>query len=405
MSFAIAAWLALAPAGAVERVGVAWHDQATAERAVQQRLSATVAEALGVLERSLIIDAVREAQRVEAYRLEPVDAREISDLQARVDLAVAQFRAGDLRAASTQAALVLDRLRRSPHLPGASSMAWQLHVLQGRIAWTNADDAATEAAWAAAVAVDPTATLSSREVPPDVIASYEKTRGSVVAGRDRWAPPPIEGALEGAQVEIDGVSGLRAVPPGEHFVVVRWPGAEAQAAAVSSTPMVLTAPEVLVPDGLPATRVDADAICDRLDLDVLVFARMREGRLGLQAYACGGSFSAPWYSPGPAEAQAGWSALVEDPWAPEAFEQPRGVLLDEAPWPEPEPDPQPAMEDVPPGPVEPEPVGPVARPWFRRPWVWVVAGVVVGGAVATGVGLGLREPTSSVVVTDDFLRP
>ena len=372
---------------------------------MQPRLRATVAEALGVLERDLIIDAVREAQRVEAYRLEPVDAREISDLQARVDLAVAQFRAGDLRAATTQSALVLDRLRQSPHLPGASSMAWQLHVLQGRIAWTNADDAATEAAWAAAVAVDPTATLSSREVPPDVIASYEQTRTSIIAGRERWATPVLEGSLLGAQVEIDGVAGMRDVPPGEHFVVVRWPGAAAQAAAVGTVPMVITAPEVVVPDDLPTTRVQADSICDRLGLDVLVLARMREGRLGLQAYDCGGSFSAPWYSPGPAEAQAGWAVLVEEPWAPGTFAEPRSVLLDDAPWPEPEPEPASRVEDAAPGPVDPAAPSPVARPWYRRPWIWVVAGVVVGGAVATGVGLGLREPTSSVVVTDEFLRP
>lgn len=376
------------------------------EATAQQRLAEAVADVYGVPAQQVLQDAIVQARRLEAHRLPPDAAREISDLQARVDLAVAQFRAGDLPSAATQADVVLDRLRQRPGLPMAASMAWQLHVLHGRIAWTRADDAATEAAWRSAIAVDPTAQLSGREVPPDVIRSYESVRAQVLAERARWETPTFAGAsVQGAQIEIDGVGGLRPVPPGEHFVVVHWPGARARAAMFDGSPIPLPEPDVVVPPALPRDESAAESICDRLQLDVLVMARIRDGRLGVQAYACGGDFGEPWYSEGPTD-DGGTLGLLEGGWEPQRFGQERGVLLDPQPWPEPEPEgpDEPTLTPTP-GPGPGPDVVPPPKPWYRRAWVWVLVGGVVAGAVTTGVVLGTREPTSSVVVTDDFLRP
>jgi len=378
------------------------------EPAQRQRLARAIGNAVGVPPEQVLQDAITQARHLESYRLPSDAAREISDLQARVDLAAAQFRAGDPQAAASQADVVLDRLRQRPGLPMASSMAWQLHVLRGRIAWMQADDEATESAWRAAIAVDPEAVLSSRESPPDVVASYEAVREQVLSERSAWRSPTFEGFSEaGAQIEIDGVGGARPVPPGEHFVVVHWPGAAMQAAVFDGGPIVLEVPEVTLPAALPRTQDAAEQVCDRLDLDVLVLARLRDGRVGVQAYACGGDFGAPWYSEGRSDAPLALDSLLEENWDPQGFEQERGVLLDTAPWPEPEP------EFVPPPETRLAGSGlstiaddiPARKPWFRRAWIWVVVGGVVAGAVTTGVVLGTREAPSSVVVTDDFLRP
>lgn len=378
------------------------------ELADQQRLARSIGNAMGVPPEQVLQDAIVRARHLESYRLPSDAAREISDLQARVDLAAAQFRAGDPQSAGSQAEVVLERLRQRPGLPMASSMAWHLHVLRGRIAWTQADDEQTESAWRAAIAVDPEATLSGREVPPDVIASYESIREQVLAERSAWRSPTFEGFSEaGAQIEIDGVAGARPVPAGEHFVVVHWPGAAPQAAVFDGAPIALEVPEVTVLAALPTTADAAEQVCDRLDLDVLVMARVRQGRIGVQAYACGGSFGDPWYSEGQSDEAEALVSLSEADWDPQSFEEQRGVLLDLAPWPEPEPErvpvPEPrlARADPPGGADDLAP----AKPWFRRAWIWVVVGGVVAGAVTTGVVLGTRETPSSVVVTDDFLRP
>ena len=376
--------------------------------AAQQRLAREVGDALGVPPEQVLEDAIVLARRLEAHRIPRDAAREISDLQARVDLAVAQFRAGDLPAASAQADVVLDRLRLRPGLPMASAMAWRLQVLRGRIAWTRADDAATEASWRAAIAVDPQAQLSGREVPPDVIASYEAVRARVLAERSAWATPRFEGvSLEGAEVEIDGIGGLRPVPPGEHFVVVHWPGAAPAAAVFDGRPIAMEEPEVVVPADLPRTRAAAQRVCERLDLDVLVMARIRGGRLGVQAYACGGDFSEAWYSEDPVAYDDALAGLSTADWDPGGFARNRGVLLDPAPWPKPEPElamgPEPFVGPAP-RPAGPD-GGPAPKPWFKRAWIWVVAGTLVAGAITTGVVLGTRDPASSVVVTDEFLQP
>lgn len=371
-------------------------------------MAAAIGNAMGVPPEQVLQDAIVRARHLESYRVPADAAREISDLQARVDLAAAQFRAGDPQAAASQADVVLERLRQRPGLPMASSMAWQLHVLRGRIAWTQADDAQTESAWRAAIAVDPHAKLSGREVPPDVIASYESVREQVLSDRSTWRSPTFEGFSEaGAQIEIDGVGGTRPVPPGEHFVVVHWPGAAIQSAVFDGGPIVLEVPEVTLPAALPKSQDAAEQVCDRLDLDVLVLARVRDGRVGVQAYACGGDFGAPWYSEGRSDAPQTLDSLLEADWDPQGFEQERGVLLDAAPWPEPEPERVPPPEtllaraDPPDGTDDLTP----RKPWFRRAWIWVVVGGVVAGAVTTGVVLGTREVPSSVVVTDEFLRP
>lgn len=65
------------------------------------------------------------------------------------------------------------------------------------------------------------------------------------------------------------------------------------------------------------------------------------------------------------------------------------------PEPPPMPDP-PAEEEVPPGMLDetevPEDNVGEDRPWYRTWWFWTITGVVVAGAVTTGIVVGTRDP-------------
>ena len=101
---------------------------------------------------------------------------------------------------------------------------------------------------------------------------------------------------ESFAVEIDGVPGQRPVPPGEHLVVVRRPGVPAMGGvAHTDAPWPLPDAEPVLRPGLPADREGAERICTSAELDVLVLARWRDDRLGLQRYACGEGFEPAWY--------------------------------------------------------------------------------------------------------------
>lgn len=52
-----------------------------------------------------------------------------------------------------------------------------------------------------------------------------------------------------------------------------------------------------------------------------------------------------------------------------------------------------------PVPIEAPP--PTAPPWWQEPWPWVIAGIVVAGGIAAGIGAGYQEPAP--VIQRDFV--
>jgi hypothetical protein len=251
------------------------------DAAVRQRLAQEVARELGVEAEQVTADAIALAQRLVAHTVDPEDARGLADLAGRLEAAAALFRGGELDLARQQAGAVLQQLRRNPELPGAATLAWDAHVLFARIEWTAGDTAAAEAALRRAVVMDPEAELSTRRVPPDLAERYEQERAAILARRDTWVRPELGVDLRGAQVELDGRIGMRPLPPGEHFVVVRWPGTPPAAGILGGRlPLALARPQTRIGSGLPVRAPQAQRICDTLELQQLVLARVRAGRLG-----------------------------------------------------------------------------------------------------------------------------
>jgi hypothetical protein len=380
-----------------ERVGVAWHSQATVDAATRQRLAQEVARELGVEAEQVIPDAIPQAQRLVAHEVDPDDARDLADLSGRLEAATALFRGGELQLARQQARAVLEQLRRAPDLPGAAGLAWQTHVLFARMEWTAGDPAGAAEALRRAVALDPDAELSTRRVPPDLAELYEAERATTLSGRAEWIQPSLGIDLRGAQVELDGRIGMRPLPPGEHFVVVRWPGTPPASGVVGgNTPLQLTRPRTRVGGALPVRVASAERICEVLELRQLLLARVRDGRLGLQAYRCGSGYGEAWYSDEGADDAATWGgvgvAMAVD--APQrAFRRKRSPLLDRTPWPETTP--RVASRDG--GGKEGTRVDePPKKPWYRRAWIWVLVGGVVVAGVTTGAVLGTREPDREI---------
>lgn len=387
----------VAPPSGEGRVGIAWHAQATVDAATRQRLADEVARELGLEPELVIDDAVRLAQRVVAYTVSRDDAHDVADVAGRLEAATALFRGGELDLARQQASAVLDQLRRAPHLPGAAGLAWQAHVLLARIEWTAGDTAEAQAALRRAAVLDPEADLSTRRVPPDVVELYDTERAAILDARASWARPALDVDLRGAQVEIDGRIGMRPLPPGEHFVVVRWLGSPPAAGVVSGKgPLQLQRPPRRIASGLPVQARDAERVCDELRLEQLVLARVRDGRLGLHAYRCDHGYGDVWYADEGASEAATWSGVEAalDLAAPDrAFRARRSPLLDRKPWP----------VTTPPKVASGRGEGTdgtadttTKKPWYRRAWVWVLIGSVVVAGVTTGAVLGTREPDRQV---------
>ena len=356
--------------------------------AAQQRLQSEVAAARGVEADAVLLDAQRRAQRQVAHALTEDDARDSADLAGRLQAATALFRGGELALARQQASAVLEQLRRAPHLPGAARLAWQTHVLFGRISWTSGDTEQAEGALRRAVILDPDASLSTRRVPPDIAALYQAQREAVLADRGSWKRPELGVDLDGAQVELDGRAGMRPLPDGEHFVVVRWLGAPAAAAMLRpAAKPELTRPAAKIISGLPIRGPQAQRICDELELGELVLARVRGGRLGLQAYRCGEGFGAVYYSDETIRDDAAWSGVAVAVGG-DTFAGKRSPLLDRDPWPKSRPETAEAAT----GPIDGGPPDTPKKPWYKRAWIWVIVGAVVVGAVTTGAVLGTRKP-------------
>jgi len=362
-----------------DAIGIVWHEQATVTPAIQQRLAQSWSREGAP---AVVVDARARARARIAMELDLARAQEIVRYDSMLADAIAAYRAGEIDDARARLKVLLEAIAADPVVPGAVRVAWRAHVLRGQLAFTEGDLDEQDAALDAAVALDPEARPSTRELPPAVVEAYSRRQAEVISGAASWPELKIE-VESGTSfvVEIDGIVGRRPVPPGEHLVVVRRPGISPVGMALRtgvpwSVPAVA---EALVSD-LPRTREDAQEICDRLELDWLGLARVRTGRLGLQRYECGEGFSAAWF-----EDRKGWGpglTNVEAP--PEAGFTYEPVLHLDRPWPalsrEPKPRPQVASDS-----------GSglsSARARWRRAWPWVLISGVIAGGVTAGVVLG-----------------
>jgi hypothetical protein len=378
-----------------EAIGVVWHDQATVEPAIQQRLVEELSVRVGA-RRTVVGDASTLARARVALELPRSRVDVAAGWSSMLDEAIAAYRAGQLPDARVAVTGVVEAVRADPVVPGAAGLAWRAHVLRAQLSWAEGDAVGLEQAIAAAVALDPEAKPSTRQVPPPVVEAYLRQREAVVGQAASWpsllvsGPPDVRFA-----VEIDGVPGQRPVPPGEHLVVVRRPGVPAVGAVVhTAAPWTFPDDAPVLGPGLPPDRVVAERICESAQLEVLVLARRRDDRLGLQRYACGEGFGPAWY-----EGREGWGPGIEQVVAGGGQgHEATPVLHLPAPW-----SAVPPLEDA--DPVSFASSSPPSSGRLRRVLPWLLISGVIASAVTLGVVYG-REPSPSIAIDGNgFLRP
>lgn len=385
LALALVALLAPAPA---DGVGVVW-SEATVDPLLGQRVLDAVEGAVG--SRTRVIDRADTAARlVIAYE---VDRAMVERQRQRLDsleAAETAHRGGDAAAARAGVDAVLVSAREDPAVPGLVALLVRAHLLRAHILWTEGDAASVDVELSIAITLDPDARASTRRMPPDLVARHEGLRAATLASRDQWVAPTVV-LGDDAAIELDGRAGSRPVPPGEHVVVIRRPGA-APVGAFVTTEWTPPAADVLLAAGLPDDADDAQRICDALGLRQVLLVRTRRARAAVQEYRCGDGFAAAWYG-APEDLDDG--VLVADA----ARLGPHGgtqTLSRDAMWPVPPPRVDPGTTN----PIDDQP-----RPWWKRGWVWgLVAAVVVGGVV-TGAVLGTRPGEDGYVVDgDSFLE-
>lgn len=379
-----------------EAVGVVWHDQATVAPALQQRLVDALGRRAALPGEAVIPDAVALARARVALTLPRSRVEQHGQWRAMLDEASAAYRTGQLASARALVRELVDAVRADPVVPGAAALAWRSQVLRAQLAWAEGDAVELEQALAAAVALDPEATPSTRQVPPPVVEAYARHQQAVLAETSRWPSVRISGAADvPLAVEIDGVPGQRPVPPGEHLVVVRRPGRPPVGAVVSTeAPWVVPDEPPRVMPGLPRDREAAQRICDETEATWLVLARVRDDRLGLQRFSCGQGFGPAWF-----EARDGWASGLDHVSAAIGGVQARPVLHGEEPWPA-VPEPPRALPVVL---ADGPPPSPRAR--LRRVLPWMLIGGAIAGAVTVGVLFG-GEPSPDLAIDGKgFLRP
>lgn len=375
-----------------DSVAIVWQPEATADRAEQQRLAEALRHALALPPHAIVLGAMDRARRVAAYEVEQGRLAALALAQEHLERARGKFRAGQLEGAESDLTASIAILTADPALPGAARLAYAVHVLRARIAWTRGDVEGARLSILEALVLDPRATVSTRRVPPDFAAEYQLIQAELLAGASSWPEWSVPQA-DGLEIEIDGWPGLRPVPPGRHFVVVRRLG-------YAPTGMLLhTEDPWSFPDGplvLASTfegEAQARAICDRLPVDQVLVAQKLAPRWGLQAYACGAGFGHPVFTRearlsqvlpevfvGPFHA----SFVLAETWPPELAALPA----------------KPRAMDV------PAPV-PEGKPWYRRVWVWSLLGALVVGGATTAAVLTTRPapPPRVQIPGPDFVAP
>lgn len=381
------------PAAEVQDVGVLavqWRGDAQPTEDLRAALRDAIAEQLGRPAAAVPDHAVDRARTAIAHAV-PVELRAVHrEVRAGLDRADAGFRAGEFADTKAELGAVLSTLRSDPLVPGAAASAREAHLLAARVAWAQGDVAAAEAALAEALRLDPEAELSARRAPPGLVERYVAQRRQLLDGRAGWPTPELS---DFDRVEIDGVPGLRPVPPGEHLFVVRRDGHEPIAQwRDASSPWTVPESRERLTSADPDDQATLERVCDAAQLDVLVLAERRAARVGLQAHRCGRGLGEPWF--GPRERLAEGVAAVLGPG-----EYDGDTIALVGAWPPP--------VDLTSPPVDGPPLGPAPRPWYRKGWIWgtsvAVAGIVAG-SVAAGVLIGPAGGGRPVQVdADDFI--
>jgi tetratricopeptide (TPR) repeat protein len=370
-------------------IAVDWRGAETPDEALRLSVREAVA---GVDGRPVAVvpDEALARARVAVSREQPATIRALrTELRAGLDQADAAHREGRFDDALALLEHTLESLHAHPEVPGAAASAREAHLLAARIAWARGESGAAEQALAEALRLDPEARLAARQAPPELIERYQALQTNLLAARERdWATPQLAGVDvddPGVSVAIDGVPGLRPVPPGHHFVIVHRDGHEPTATwrELGSEWTVPAARERISTD----PDVEHEAICRALALDLLVLAELRGESMGLQGYRCGVGYGPLWTGERE-ELPAAAQVILAGP-----FDATAASLAGS--WLRPLVEPDPIVE-----PDDP-------KPWYRRGWIWgTSAGVAVAiaGSVVAGVLLGGREqPTSLEIDANDFI--
>lgn len=385
----------LGDAAGGETIGVVWHDQATVAPALQQRLVDELALRAGMRREAVVADASSLARARVTLELPRSSLDQMAGWRSMLDEASAAYRAGQLPTARSAVEGLLQTVLNAPVVPGAAALAWRAQVLRAQLSWAEGDADGLERALAAAVALDPEATPSTRQVPPPVVEAYVRQQAAVLAELAQWPHLEIEGPPGVPMaVEIDGVPGRRTVPPGDHLVVVRRPGRPPVGAVVSTgIPWVVPDDAPRIHPGLPQDHEAAQRLCEHTGVGWFVLARLRDDRLGLQRYSCGQGFGAAWY-----EASDGWAPGLDHVLAAGRFDA-AAVLHEDGPWP--------AI----PSPPQPRPVmfasGSYASPRerLRRVLPWLLISGAIAGAVTVGVLVGGEPRPDLAIDGKGFVRP
>jgi hypothetical protein len=385
----------LASPAAPPVVAVQWRGEAQSDEDLRRSVREAIAAHDG-RPVSEVSDRALERARVAVARELPISLRSVRvAARASLDRADLAYREGRFDDALAELDAALATVHETPALPGAAASAREAHLLAAKIAWAGPDRAAAELALGEALRLDPEAQLSVREAAPELVARYLELQVLLLARRDaEWIEPTISLAELGTEgpratdpiteIEIDGVPGLRPVPPGAHFVQVFRDGHEPVAAWHDvAQPWVLAPAKPRLADDPDTTIAE---VCEVLGLDILVMAEHRDALVGLQAYRCGVGLGRLWSGP-PEQLQAGVAEALAGPFdgysLTLALEWPVAVRAPAIPVSQP-------------------------RPWFRRGWIWGtgagVAAAIVGGVI-TGVVLANREPPTPMLEVDsnDFI--
>jgi hypothetical protein len=372
-------------------IAVEWRGAETPDEALRLTVREAVAGVDGRPVEAVSDQALARA-RVAVSREQPATIRTLrTELRAGLDEADAAYREGRFADAHTLLEHALADLHAHPEVPGAAASAREAHLLAARIAWARGELDEAERALGEALRLDPEARLAARQAPPELIERYQALQTSLLASREQdWVTPRIVGVSvddASVSVEIDGVPGLRPVPPGAHFVIVHRDGHEPTAAwrELGSEWTVPDASERISSD----SDVEHEAICRALALEILVLAERRGASVGLQGYRCGVGYGPMWTGKRERVSDAARTVLggpfdaattsLAGVWSSPLVEQ--GPIV--------EPDDE-------------------RKPWFRRGWIWGtsagVAVAIVGGVVA-GVLLGGRQQPSPSLDIDanDFI--
>ena len=279
------------------------------DRAATAQATRRTAAALALDGHDVIPDAWERARLGLPFAVPPEARRAHARIVRHIEQAEAALRRADFAAARSELAAVRNELRARPEVPDAAVLlvealwleAWHAH-LAGR-------DAERDAALRRAVRLAPGIVPSPRRFPPDFLAR--------VAGVDAGGParPPAWAIPRGALVEIDGVFGLRPIPPGEHHVIVRVPGRGAVARWVlrdATFTVALPAP-VLGPRPALAVR-PLSVVCRATGAAALVVVRGEGPRTAVQAFDCAARrFRRAWT--GQTAHLASVAVALEAPWA------------------------------------------------------------------------------------------